>query len=160
MSYIVEATLIKGESIVYRTKLHWAIFLWPMFWLVLTILNLPALITADPGTIDTGPATFFALIALITGTYEQTKFKWSEFVITNKRVVVKYRVVGAKSLEILLNNIESIMVNQGMLGNILGYGTITIIGTGGTKHRYHKINAPLKFRKIVQEQVASARDSQ
>jgi uncharacterized membrane protein YdbT with pleckstrin-like domain len=55
----------------------------------------------------------------------------------------------------LLNKVESIQVNQDILGRILGYGSITVSGTGGTKDPFHKIDAPLEFRKKVQEQIAS-----
>jgi hypothetical protein len=36
---------------------------------------------------------------------------------------------------------------------ILNYGTIAVVGTGGTSNAFHKINAPLQFRKKVQEQI-------
>jgi len=53
----------------------------------------------------------------------------------------------------LLNKVEGIQVNQGILGRILGFGSITVSGTGGTKDPFHKIDAPLEFRKKVQEQI-------
>ncbi len=48
---------------------------------------------------------------------------------------------------------EGIQVNQGILGRILGFGSITVSGTGSTKDPFHKIDAPLEFRKKVQEQI-------
>jgi uncharacterized membrane protein YdbT with pleckstrin-like domain len=50
-----------------------------------------------------------------------------------------------------LSKIESVNVDQGILGRILGYGTIRIIGTGGTKEAFPKILNPLEFRKKFQE---------
>jgi hypothetical protein len=50
-------------------------------------------------------------------------------------------------------------VNQGILGRILGFGSITVSGTGGTKNPFHKIDAPFEFRKKAQEQIAAVQDS-
>jgi len=50
-----------------------------------------------------------------------------------------------------LQKIESVNVEQGIMARILGYGTVTIIGTGGTKESFTDISKPLVFRKKFQE---------
>jgi hypothetical protein len=37
------------------------------------------------------------------------------------------------------------------MGRILNYGSITIIGTGGTTETFHNIARPLKFKQTFQE---------
>lgn len=74
-----------------------------------------------------------------------------EFVITNWRVVVKTGLISRKTLEMNISKIESVNVDQSILGRILGYGTIKIIGTGGTNESFAKIKRPLEFRKKFQE---------
>ncbi len=74
-----------------------------------------------------------------------------EFVITNKRIVVKTGFISRKTLEMNLSKIETVHVDQSILGRILNYGTITIIGTGGTRESFPLIDDPLKFRKRFQE---------
>ena len=60
--------------------------------------------------------------------------RWtSEFAITNKRVIVKQGLISRQTLELNLQRVESVSVDQSILGRILGYGTITIIGTGGNR---------------------------
>ncbi len=49
------------------------------------------------------------------------------------------------------SKIESVNVEQSILGKILGYGTIKIVGSGGTKEVFPRINNPLEFRKKFQE---------
>jgi len=49
------------------------------------------------------------------------------------------------------SRIESVNVDQGILGRILGYGTISIVGSGGTKVSFPNIKSPLEFRKKFQE---------
>lgn len=74
-----------------------------------------------------------------------------EFAITNKRVIIKTGLFSRKTLEMNLGKIESVNVDQSILGRILGYGTITIIGTGGTRESFRDIREPLAFRKKFQE---------
>ena len=79
------------------------------------------------------------------------EFSTSEFAITNKRVIIKVGLISRRTLEMNLSKIESVNVNQTILGRMLGYGTIVVIGTGGTKEPFATINDPLTFRKKFQE---------
>jgi uncharacterized membrane protein YdbT with pleckstrin-like domain len=74
-----------------------------------------------------------------------------EFAITNKRIIVKTGLISRKTLEMNLNKIESVNVDQSILGRMLGYGTITIIGTGGTREEFPSISNPIEFRNKFQE---------
>jgi uncharacterized membrane protein YdbT with pleckstrin-like domain len=75
----------------------------------------------------------------------------SEFAITNKRVIFKVRLISRKTFEMNLSKIETVGVDQSILTRILGYGTVTIVGTGGTREAFHRIASPLDFRKKFQE---------
>jgi uncharacterized membrane protein YdbT with pleckstrin-like domain len=77
----------------------------------------------------------------------------TEMAVTNHRVVVKTGLAGRRTIEMLLNKVESIEVNETALGRTLGYGTIVIIGTGGTPEPFHKMAHPLEFRSQVQQQI-------
>ncbi len=144
----VENNLMNGENVVYRAKLHWIIFAFPVFWFLLSLV----FFINEKGTAGFGG--FFLFIAILTGIVAFINFKTSEFTVTNKRVIVKLGFIRRQSLEVLLNKVEGITVNQGIFGRILDYGTISVNGTGGTKNFSYKISAPLEFRKQVQEQIA------
>jgi len=75
----------------------------------------------------------------------------SEFAITNRRVVIKQGLVSRRTFEMNLSKIESVNVDQSLLGRVLGYGTITIIGTGGTRETFGDIAAPIEFRRQFQQ---------
>ena len=152
MSYI-EKNLMNAENILYRSKLHWVVFLWPLIWFIVAII----FFIGGGDTASIGD--LFVLIAILTGIASFINYTTSEFGITNKRVIVKVGFISRNSIEVLLNKVEGIQVKQGILGRILGYGSITVSGTGGTKDPFHKISAPLEFRKKVQEQIASIQDS-
>lgn len=74
-----------------------------------------------------------------------------EFAITNRRIIVKTGLVSRHTLEMNLSKIESVNVDQSIMGRLLGYGTITIIGSGGTRESFPNIKNPLDFRKRFQE---------
>jgi uncharacterized membrane protein YdbT with pleckstrin-like domain len=75
----------------------------------------------------------------------------SEFAITNRRVIIKLGLVSRRTFEMNLSKIESVNVDQSLLGRMFGYGTITIIGTGGTRETFGDIAAPVEFRRQFQQ---------
>ena len=82
----------------------------------------------------------------------------SEFAVTTKRVIMKVGWVARRVLELDLHKIESVNVDQPLLGRLLDYGTITVIGTGGTRETFHRIALPLAFRKAFQEQESQVKE--
>jgi len=74
-----------------------------------------------------------------------------ECVVTSKRVIFKTGLIITKTLEMNLTKIESLSVEQSILGKILDYGTIKVKGTGGTVETFLKVNRPLEIRKKIQE---------
>jgi len=75
----------------------------------------------------------------------------SEFVITNRRIIIKTGFIGRRTFEMNLSKIETVNVDQSIMARIFNYGIITIIETGGTKEIFHNIAKPLEFRKAFQE---------
>lgn len=95
---------------------------------------------------------FFSIRAVLTLFISPLIDRYTdEFAITNKRVIVKTGLISRKTLEMNHSKIESVNVEQSILGRILGYGTIRIVGTGGTKESFTNIKKPLTFRKRFQE---------
>ncbi len=95
---------------------------------------------------------FFNLRAILTLFIAPLIDNYSdEFVITNRRVIVKTGLIARKTLEMNLEKIETVNVDQSVLARIMGYGTIRIIGTGGTREAFPKISNPMRFRKEFQE---------
>ncbi|HEY9169311.1 MAG TPA: PH domain-containing protein [Lutibacter sp.] len=95
---------------------------------------------------------FFSLRSLFTLTIAPLIDKYTdEFAITNKRVIIKTGLISRKTFEMNHSKIESVNVDQSIIGRILGYGTIRIVGSGGTKEVFPNIRKPLQFRKKFQE---------
>jgi Bacterial PH domain len=162
MSYI-DANLISGESVVYQTRLHWIVMLRHIVLGILLfaacgallsffLLNRPRFADNTRHLMEGGAAALFAagVIAILAGIVRRNA---TEVALTTRRVVVKQGLVSRQTIEILLNKVEAIEVSEPTLGRMLGYGSVTVIGTGGTSEPFHRIAHPLKFRSEVQQQL-------
>ena len=95
---------------------------------------------------------YFTLSGLFTlFIYPYIRQTTCEFVITNRRVVVKRGLFARTTFEMNLNKIETVNVDQSIWGRIFGFGTISIVGTGGTREVAESISKPLEFRRKFQE---------
>ena len=65
--------------------------------------------------------------------------------------------MSRKTVELNLEKVDSIGVEQTILGRILGHGTIVVVGTGGTKEPFRAIAAPMEFRRAVNEATEALR---
>jgi uncharacterized membrane protein YdbT with pleckstrin-like domain len=159
MSYI-EKNLLPSEHVIYRTKLHWIEYVAKVCWFAAVGLMAGLMIWLPFATLIWVPYSkelqFWGVI-LVVGLFSLFGFAlaWinvatSEFAVTNNRVLVKVGVIRRHSLEIVLRQVEGIGVDQGILGRILGFGTIIVSGTGATKEPFIRINKPLEFRRQVQ----------
>jgi uncharacterized membrane protein YdbT with pleckstrin-like domain len=161
MSY-VEKHLIEGETIVYETRLHWIVLVAPIVLAVLFALpGIGMFILSSRSTGDKtmgsqslmilGAAFFaIALVFIVRGILVRNA---TEMTVTNKRVFVKVGLAARRTVELLLSRVESIGVEESMMGRMLGFGRVTIHGTGGTPEVFNMIAHPLEFRTQVQQQI-------
>jgi len=163
MSYI-DANLIPGEKVVYQTRLHWIVMLGNILF-ALFVLGAPGgilLFYARKEQSKTSAQNFHvmlsaagvllvsAVVVIIAGLVRRNA---TEMAVTTRRVVIKTGLAARKTIEMLLNKVESVEVRETATGRMLGYGTIVLVGTGGTSEPFHKIARPLEFRSRVQQQI-------
>jgi uncharacterized membrane protein YdbT with pleckstrin-like domain len=167
LSY-VEKNLVAGETLLYQTRHHWIVLLGPLLVsLLLGILGLGLLvesIAAKAGTskasastgISAGGMAVIGLILLLaaigTFAYGIAKRNATEMAVTNKRVLIKTGMASRRTLDLMLSRVESIGVEETVVGRVLAYGTVIVRGTGGTPEAFVMIAHPQEFRRAVQEQ--------
>lgn len=154
----IDRNLMEGERVIYRSRLHRHIFIWPVVWFIAALVLLVYGSNMKDANTRIGilaAGGFFMLIAVFMFVPRFIRYESSEFGLTNRRVIMKVGMLHRRSLEVLLNKVESIMVNQGALGTVLGFGSITVTGTGGTKDTFHNVASPVEFRNKVEEQISS-----
>ena len=148
----VERHLLPGEHVVYKTRLHWILFLRPALLVLLgTALGI-ALYRSVPEPWWlwlVGPA--IVLVGLGFGLIHWVELMTSEFAVTSTRVIFKVGLVARYTTELLLAKVESIGVEQRLAGRLVNYGDITVIGTGGTHEVFRRVRDPVGFRNHVQQ---------
>src|SRR6266403_3061732 len=162
MSY-VESNLVPGETVIYQTRLHWLVMFWHLvlgcFLLALSGALLLYYTRSQTGIesqtlrvmeIASAVSLVCGVVAILVGTVRRNA---TEMAVTNRRVVIKTGLASRKTIEMLLNKVESIEVSETAGGRMLGYGTVVVIGTGGTSEPFHKVAHPLEFRNQVQQQI-------
>jgi uncharacterized membrane protein YdbT with pleckstrin-like domain len=79
----------------------------------------------------------------------------TELAITSKRVIAKFGLIRRDTIELNHAQVESLIVEQGIIDRILNAGTIILQGTGGSKTPIPLIKKPLEFRreyfKVIEE---------
>lgn len=88
---------------------------------------------------------------LTLGLYPWIQSLSSEFVITNKRIIMKTGLIRRQTFEINLSRVESVEVRQTVMGRIFNYGDIIIIGTGGSRGTFSCLADPITFRLTFQQ---------
>ena len=150
----VERHLLPGEQVMHRAHLHKIIYVIPTLFAVAAAAAAGVAFYYDIPFL--GAALVLAgLLPLIWITID---YRSSEFAVTDKRVIVKVGWIQRRTLETMLGKVEGVGVDQTVAGRLLGFGTITVTGTGGTKEQFANIADPLEFRRQVQAQI-SAGDS-
>jgi uncharacterized membrane protein YdbT with pleckstrin-like domain len=146
MSYI-DSNLLPAERIVYRTRLHWKVYIVPALFIVFILLPIAWLLAKGTWSHYAWIPLAVALLILVP---PMIRRRGSDFAVTNKRVMMKVGVLNTRSVELLLSKIEAIAVHQTFTGRLMGYGDIVVTGSGGTREIFSSIQDPLEFRRAVQ----------
>jgi membrane protein YdbS with pleckstrin-like domain len=152
VSYI-DDHLLADERVVHRTRPHWIMFAGPLALAIAGLVLGIALQVFQRDYWYVGAAVI--VLALVFAVAPWLRYISSEFAVTDKRVLARLGLIQRHSLETLLSKVEAIGVEQDLTGRLLGYGTVTLTGTGGTRERITRIPAPLEFRRQVQSQIVA-----
>jgi len=150
MSYVAQ-DLIPGEKVVFRTGVHWSVLAGPAFIALLLAAGGITLLAYRHDMLIAGLVPLALAILIIA--FEVIQRGATEIAVTNRRVIIKTGMASRRSLEIMLPKVESIGIDEPFLGRLLGYGTVTIHGTGGTPEPFQRIAHPAQLRREVQQQV-------
>jgi uncharacterized membrane protein YdbT with pleckstrin-like domain len=149
----VRRVLQPGETIVYATRLHWVVYLRTIALLIVCIiLAAAAVATSDSQNISLAfaiAAILFALLALSAGLRAFIRRTTTELAVTDHRVIYKRGLLARHTIEMNRDKVESVDVDQTLLGRIFGYGTIVVRGTGGSLEPIRNIGDPLTFRSHI-----------
>jgi len=128
-----EKNLAPGEAILYRARYHWVFYRFSIIVLILAAgLGLAALRArnAQAGAEVGQPlgilAAVFVVIGLVAFVARRIRANMDEFVVTNRRVIRKVGLVAREIQHAPLEKVQDITIEQGLLGRMLGYGTVIV----------------------------------
>ncbi len=75
----------------------------------------------------------------------------TEIAITTSRLIYKRGLVARSVGEISIDRIEGVIVTQGILGRILGYGRLKVRGMGVGEVVLPPLENPIAFRKAIEK---------
>jgi uncharacterized membrane protein YdbT with pleckstrin-like domain len=129
MSYI-EQSLSTGEKIEGLFKLHWLAWFPMVIWVIL-------------GFVTFGLTWLLAI-------YDLLRLKFMEQGVTNKRVILKKGIISRTTEEMKLASIETVEINQGIFGRILGFGTVKVTGRGISDVVFKGIDDPMSVKRQIE----------
>ena len=152
MGRYIDDILQPGEKVLYSTNAHW-IFYFPaiVLWIgAAVLLGLSRATTVDTLVLFCLAAAVVVAIIALYLTLKAWFHRWTtETDVTNLRVVHKTGFIKRRTFEMSLDKVESVDVNQSILGRILNYGSVTVRGVGEGAETINTIAAPLEFRNHI-----------
>lgn len=155
----VDTVLLPGETVRFRTGRHWVLYLPGLGCVALAAASLtPAVISylndelAD--SLDglwSGLALAFLAVGAALLARAWYRRRLTEIAVTDRRVIYKSGLLHRSTSEMPLDRIERIDVDQGVLGQMLDFGDITVNGIVSSigADRLNRIAAPNRLRSHV-----------
>jgi uncharacterized membrane protein YdbT with pleckstrin-like domain len=150
----VQRVLQPDETVSYETTVHWCIYLRAVapFLVCLVVLVAPSFIPQFPSEfvwVVQAAAGLFALLALIRLLGAFIARRTTEFAVTTRRVIYKFGLIRRVTFEMNLATVESVHVEQTILGRMMNFGRVEIRGTGSSFTPDKLIADPLGFRSHI-----------
>jgi uncharacterized membrane protein YdbT with pleckstrin-like domain len=149
MSY-VQRVLQPSEVVRYLGSLHWYTYLPGLLCMLAAIVAIAwAELGAHVSLLWQALAAVFAIVALFLLIPEWFTWWTTEIAVTNHRIIYKTGFVRRDTVEILMDKVESVDVDQSIMGRLLDYGTVTVRGTGAGFEPLKGITHPIELRSHI-----------
>ncbi len=154
MSY-ANSVLQAGEAIKAVGKLHWIVFVRGLlFGLVGLVLLVYGYDTQTDSRRDLASILVIvgALCLLIGAVLILSAWfhRWiTEISVTTHRVIYKTGFIRRHTVEMNMDKVETVDVDQSILGRLLGFGTVRVRGTGQSIESLREIAHPIELRNAI-----------
>lgn len=148
MSYI-DQNLLTNERILFRTKKHVILFFYPLVW---SLFCFYASFYMLGNPILAGLIWVPWLVALVFWANSGLQYLVSDYVVTNRRLMMREGFFFRRAKEMRLAAISQVSIDQSLLGQVLGYGVVSL-SAFGAYDRFSLVAHPVAFQKAVNEQL-------
>jgi len=152
MGRYIDDILQPGEKVLYSTNAHWIFFLPAIIgWIAVGVfLVLSGLVPPGPPVLICLSLAAISAVAALYKTATAWFHRWTtETDVTNFRVVHKTGFIKRQTFEMSVDKVESVDVDQSILGRILNYGDVSVLGVGEGGKTLDMIASPLAFRNAI-----------
>jgi uncharacterized membrane protein YdbT with pleckstrin-like domain len=150
MSY-VRSVLQPGERLRKTARLHWITY-WKALIVLAACLALFVASSQTPAAAtEILQLAAFVAAMLVVLLSAQTLFNnaTTELAVTDRRVIYKTGFISRQTVEMNVDKIETVVVDQSLLGRLLDYGTVHVKGTGQGIGNLRQVAAPLHVRNSI-----------
>lgn len=150
MSYVARV-LQPGEQLLHQSRLHWFIYLPGFLFLIIIVVGfvLQTNMSQPAPMVSEGLMAIGAIGALLSWLKAWMRRLGTELAVTDRRVIFKQGLIRRHTVEMNMDKVESVDVDQSILGRVFNYGDVTIRGTGASLEPLRMIEDPLTFRSHV-----------
>jgi uncharacterized membrane protein YdbT with pleckstrin-like domain len=151
MSSYVDSVLAGDERIVHRAAIsRWKFFLSYFVGSLFLLAAVGAYVATEN---HAGESLAMIAVPLVLGIAlilsAVIRRQTTELVLTDRRIITKRGLISRNTVEMNLNKVESVHVDQSLMGRIFNYGDITVVGTGSSLEPLLGISSPLELRKKI-----------
>jgi uncharacterized membrane protein YdbT with pleckstrin-like domain len=150
MSY-VQRVLQPGEVVRHTAAIHWIVY-WPGALCIVAAIAALVWASVLPENLARWVHWLAALLTVVGMVLLIREwFGWwtTEVAVTNLRVIYKTGLIKRRTKEMNMDKVESVEVDQSILGRILDYGTVTITGTGAGLEALSGVARPIELRNCI-----------
>jgi len=156
MDSYVKKVLTSGEQILHTGQVSWWSLFGPLSLAALLLVGAVALQLFFP--VPVLPLLLLAASAIVAAV-AYVKQRSTELAVTNKRIIVKRGFVRRDTIELNLIKVESLQVEQSLIGRLLNFGDIIVAAGGGPIAPVSGIANPLVFRRHFNEATDKSQQS-
>src|SRR6267143_3859403 len=154
------------KIVAWQARIHWIQLLWPsiasIFFVLIAVLLFSGAMSPHGSVGGTGilavGALLFLVAALLVAGFAFVSWQSRRVILTDKKLRVISGSFKQRTADIFLNTIESVVVQQGVVGRMLGFGTVILRDRDEIGHRLKKIAQPTKCLWKLQELLGQRRD--
>ena len=149
MSY-VRHVLQPGEKLLVTGRLHWIDY-WQATACAIIAVGFLVFRPQAPSvrlTFETCSVAM-GLVAFALGIRTAWRRWGTEIGVTDRRVIYKSGVISRYTAEMNMDKIETVQVDQTLLGRLLDYGEVSIKGSGASIETLKKVAEPISLRAAI-----------
>ena len=118
------------EEVIAEFRPHWRVLLGALLWAMALTAAAGVALAALERPWDLGAVAAAPLLWLVVAARPVLRWRFTSYVLTSERIIVRRGMVARSGTEIPLENIVNVLFSQRVLERLLGYGDVLVESAG------------------------------